>query len=56
MTAPFFDQLKELRPEIQIRQYQHNLVDPKDNMLRVPLRIAGKEPKKAKKKKGKKKK
>lgn len=58
VTAAFFEQLKEKRPDILVRQYKHNLVDPKDNMLRVPLRIAGtkKGKKKGKKGKGKKKK
>jgi len=51
VNAALFEQLKEKRPDLLVRQYRHNLVDPKDNMLRVPLRIAG--AKKAKKKKGK---
>jgi len=37
-----------------VRRYQFTEVDPKDNMLRVPLRIAEKKGKKGKKKKKKK--
>jgi hypothetical protein len=57
VTAAFFEQMKEKRPDILVRQYRHNLVNPDDNMLRVPLRIAGMKKKKKKGgKKGKKKK
>lgn len=56
ITAPFFDVLKGMAPEIKIRQYKHNLVDPKDNGLRIPLRLIGATKKKSKGKKGGKKK
>lgn len=51
---PFYEHLNGLRPDIMVKRYQFNEVDPKDNMLRIPWRIA--EKKKGKKKKGKKKK
>ena len=52
VTPAFYEQLKNHRPDLYVRRYQFNDVDPKDNMLRVPLRIAEKK----KKGKGKKKK
>lgn len=53
VTPAFYEQLKNHRPELMLRRFQFTEVDPKDNMLRVPLRIAEK---KKKGKKGKKKK
>ena len=52
MTTAFYEILMAHRPDINLRRYKFNEVDPKDNMLRVPLRIVSK----GKKKKGKKKK
>ena len=57
VTPAYFDELKEMRPNIKIRQFDVNTVDIKDNMLRVPLPIKSEGKKKKKKgKKGKKKK
>lgn len=56
VTPAFFDELKEMKPNINIRQYVINTVDIKDNMLRVPLPIKSEGKKKKKKKGGKKKK
>jgi hypothetical protein len=53
MTPAYFETLKGHRPDMLNRRYKINEVDPKDNMLRVPLRTIEK---KSKKKKGKKKK
>lgn len=53
MTPTYLEQLKEIRPDILMRRYKIQEVDPKDNMLRVPLRTVEK---KKKGKKGKKKK
>jgi len=52
VTPALYEILKGLRPELMVRRYQYNDVDPKDNGLRVPLRLN----KSGKKKKGKKKK
>ena len=52
MTMAFWEVLRQHRPELLGRRFKMSDVDPKDNMLRVPLRIAEKK----KKKKGKKKK
>lgn len=54
VTPAFYEILKGHRPELMVRRYQFTEVDPKDNMLRVPLRIAEKKGKKGKKKKKKK--
>jgi len=56
MVPKLFDEFKEQNPSLNIRMFQHQMVDPKDNGLRRPLKIKGKKPKKGKKKKGKKKK
>jgi hypothetical protein len=53
VTQAFYETLKNHRPEINVKRFQFTEVDPKDNMLRVPLRIA--EKKKGGKKKKKKK-
>lgn len=53
VTPAFYEVLKNVRPEINVKRFQFTEVDPKDNMLRVPLRIA--EKKKGGKKKKKKK-
>ena len=50
------EQLKLIKPDLLIRKYYYNTVDPKDNGLRVPRRIIDKKKKKKKKKGGKKKK
>ena len=54
VTPAFYEQLKNVRPDLLVRRYKISDVDPKDNGLRVPLRIV--EKKKGKKKKKKKKK
>jgi len=54
VTPALYENLKNLRPELTVRRYLFTEVDPKDNMLRVPLRIV--EKKKGGKKKKKKKK
>lgn len=56
VTAAFFETLKTAAPDVKIRQYKTNLVDPKDNGLRIPLRLIGAAKKKKKGKKGGKKK
>lgn len=56
MTPQFYEQMKEIRPDLLQRRYKISDVDPKDNMLRVPLRIKDDGKKKKKKKGGKKKK
>jgi len=53
VTPAFYEVLKNHRPEINVKRYQFTDVDPKDNMLRVPLRIAEKGGGKKKKKKKK---
>ena len=52
VTPALYEILKGLRPELMVRRYQYNDIDPKDTGLRVPLRLN----KTGKKKKGKKKK
>jgi hypothetical protein len=47
--------LKQVKPDLLIRRYLYQVVDPKDNCLRVPRRLAN-DKKKKKKKGGKKKK
>lgn len=54
MTTAFYEILKGHRPDINLRRFKFNEVDPKDNMLRVPLRIVSKGKKTKKKKKKKK--
>lgn len=49
------EQLKNVKPELLIRRFLYQVVDPKDNGLRVPRRVVDKK-KKKKKKGGKKKK
>ena len=53
VTPAFYEVLQGHRPDLNLRRFKQNEVDPKDNMLRVPLRIISKD---GKKKKGKKKK
>ena len=55
MTTPFYEVLMAHRPDINLRRYKFNEVDPKDNMLRVPLlpKKDGKKKKGGKKKKKK---
>ena len=55
MTPAFYEVLKGHRPNVLMRRYKVQEVDPKDNGLRIPWRLA-KEKKAGKKKKGKKKK
>jgi len=55
MNPAFYEQLKNERPDLMMRRFKTTEVDPKDNMLRVPLRTVEKGGKK-KGKKGKKKK
>jgi len=52
VNAAFYENLKTIRPELLGRRFKQSDIDLKDNMLRVPLRIA----EKGKAKKGKKKK
>ena len=56
VTPAILENLKNIRPDLLQRRYLHSDIDPKDNMLRVPLRIAekGKAGGKGKKKKKKK--
>lgn len=54
VTQAFYEVIKNHRPEINVKRFQFTEVDPKDNMLRVPLRIAGGDKKGGKKKKKKK--
>ena len=54
VNPAFYEKIKEIRPDLMVRRYKFTDVDPKDNMLRVPLRIV--EKKKGGKKKKKKKK
>lgn len=56
ITPQILDNLKQLRPELMIRRFMFQNVDPKDNGLRVPRRIVDKKKKKKKGKKGGKKK
>jgi hypothetical protein len=50
------DGLKAIKGDLLIRRYLYQNVDPKDNGLRVPRRVADKKKKKKKKAGGKKKK
>jgi len=54
ITNPIFEQLRQIKPDLLMRRYNLQVVDQKDNGLRVPRRIV--EKKKKKKKKGGKKK
>lgn len=54
VNPAFYEILKGHRPDILQRRYKLADIDPKDNMLRVPLRIATDGKKKGKKKKKKK--
>ena len=51
VTHALLEETKEKRPDLLLKNYKINLLDPKDNDLRVPRRVVEKE----KKKKGKKK-
>lgn len=55
ITPALMEQLKAYRPDILFRRYMQADIDPKDNMLRVPWRIAEKAGAKGGKKKKKKK-
>jgi hypothetical protein len=52
-TPAFYEVLKNHRPDVTVKRFKFTEVDPKDNMLRVPLRIAEKKKKGGKKKKKK---
>ena len=56
VTPQILEQLKLIKPDILIRRFLYQVVDPKDNELRVPRRVVDKKKKKKKKKGGKKKK
>lgn len=56
MTEKLFEEFKEQNPKLNIRRYAFQMVDPKDNGLRRPLKLKGAAPKKAKGGKKKKKK
>lgn len=56
ITPKELEEIKKVKPNLLIRRYQFQIVDPKDNGLRVPRRIMGQKVKKGKKKGGKKKK
>ena len=53
LTKSVLTELQQKRPQLALRQFRRDKVDPKDNGLRVPRRVIEKE---GKKKKGKKKK
>ncbi len=55
MTPAFIENLKNIKPKLLLRKFKHADADPKDNGLRVPLRVVDKKAGKGKKK-GKKKK
>ena len=46
VNPAFYEVLKNIRPDVMVKRYQFNDIDPKDNMLRVPLRIVSKDKKK----------
>jgi hypothetical protein len=50
------DNLRQIKPDLLIRRYLYQNIDPKDNELRVPRRLMGDKKKKKKGKKGGKKK
>ena len=56
ITPAVLEQLKQIKPELLIRRFLYQVVDVKDNGLRVPRRIVDKKKKKKKGKKGGKKK
>lgn len=56
ITQPTLDNLRLIRPDLMIRRYMFQNIDPKDNDLRVPRRLMGEKKKKKKGKKGGKKK
>ena len=56
ITPVILDALKAIKGDLLIRRYLYQNVDPKDNGLRVPRRVADKKKKKKKKAGGKKKK
>ena len=56
ITQPILDTLRQLKPELLIRRFLYQNIDPKDNELRVPRRLMGEKKKKKKGKKGGKKK
>lgn len=56
VTPAQLEVFRQLRPELMIRRYLYQNIDPKDNDLRVPRRLMGEKKKKKKGKKGGKKK
>jgi len=56
ITQPILDNLRQIKPDLLIKRYMFQNVDPKDNGLRVPRRVVDKKKKKKKGKKGGKKK
>ena len=56
ITPQVLEQLRLIKPDLLIRRYLYQVVDVKDNGLRVPRRIVDKKKKKKKGKKGGKKK
>ena len=56
ITQVVLDALKLIKPELMIRRYMYQNINPKDNGLRVPRRVVDKKKKKKKSKKGGKKK
>ncbi len=56
ITPQVLDTIKTFKPDLLIRRYLYQNVDPKDNGLRVPRRVADKKKKKKGKKGGGKKK
>jgi hypothetical protein len=56
ITQASVEAFRQLRPDLLIRRYQYQNIDPKDNDLRVPRRLVGEKKKKKKGKKGGKKK
>jgi hypothetical protein len=55
VTPAFIENLKNIKPKLLLRKFKYADADPKDNGLRVPLRVVDKKAGKGKKK-GKKKK
>ncbi len=55
MNPAFYELLKNENPDLRMRRYKTTEVDPKDNMLRIPLKTAEKKKKGGKKGKKKKK-
>ena len=52
VTPAQLEAFRQLRPELMIRRYLYQNIDPKDNDLRVPRRLMGEKKKKKKGKKG----